>query len=151
MKRVKIFICSISAVVLILAFFYEYYLGYMPCDLCLYQRVPYFLLIATTFIRNEKIFKYLSSALLFCSIILSVYHTQVESGILPDNCAKKIKHSSSSEEIIKQITKIERPTCGSVNVKILNISMSTWNLVLSIFLMLFLFPYSHIQKIYKRR
>ena len=143
----RILTLSLSSIALITAFFYEYYLGLMSCDLCIYQRIPYFLLIGISLIKNDKVFKYLSNFILLCSIALSLSHTQVESGVLPDNCAKKIKHSFSSKEIIKQLNKVERPSCSSINAKIFNVSMSTWNAVFSTFLILVI----ALWNFYKRR
>jgi disulfide bond formation protein DsbB len=150
MPKIRIIVGSLSTLALLMAFFYEYYLGYMPCDLCIYERIPYFLLIIISLIKNEKIFKNLSLFVLFCSIGMSVYHTQIESGVLPDNCAKKIKHSFSSEDIVKQINKVEKPSCGVVSAKIFDISMSTWNALFSIllFAMIYLFSSSNLKNRY---
>jgi disulfide bond formation protein DsbB len=134
MPKIRIIVGSLSTLALLVAFFYEYYLGYMPCDLCIYERIPYFLLIGISLIKNEKVFKNLSMFVLLYSIGTSVYHTQIESGLLPDNCAKKIKHSFSSTDIIKQINKVEKPSCGVVSAKIFDISMSTWNALFSVLL-----------------
>ena len=132
---IRIFIGSSSCAALFVAFFYEYYLGYMPCDICLYQRIPYFLLVfISIFARSEKIFRILSIIILLCSTLLSIYHMQVENGLIADSCAKKITHSLSSEEIVKQINSVERPSCSVINVKISGISMSALNGLFSIFL-----------------
>ena len=139
MLKIRIIVGSLSTLALLTAFFYEYYLGYMPCDLCIYERIPYFLLIGISLIENKKVYKNLSMFILFCSIGMSIYHTQIESGVLPDSCAKKIKHSFSSADIIKQINKVEKPSCGVVSAKIFDISMSTWNALFSILLLVMIY------------
>ena len=139
MLKIRIIVGSLSTLALLTAFFYEYYLGYMPCDLCIYERIPYFLLIGISLIENKKVYKNLSMFILFCSIGMSIYHTQIESGVLPDSCAKKIKHSFSSADILKQINKVEKPSCGVVSAKIFDISMSTWNALFSILLLVMIY------------
>ena len=54
----------------------------MPCKLCTYQRVPYYLLIVVGFINifSKKYFKYLYLILIiliFTELILSGYHSLV--------------------------------------------------------------------------
>ena len=44
-RKLFLTIFLISFIALISAYFIEYVLGYQPCNLCLYERVPYFLAI----------------------------------------------------------------------------------------------------------
>ncbi len=46
--RWGLFFLAASAVILGGAYFFEYALGYQPCELCLYQRYPYMLIIVAS-------------------------------------------------------------------------------------------------------
>ena len=55
------FIFLVSIIALVSAFFIEYILGHQPCNLCVLERIPYFLAIVIVlfnfkFIQFEKIF-----------------------------------------------------------------------------------------------
>ena len=93
-----IFIFSIFSISF--ALYLEFVLGYMPCKLCTYQRIPYYLLIIIGFINifSKKYFKYLYLVLItliLSELILSGYHSLVtfeiikysgcESTILPSD------------------------------------------------------------------
>jgi disulfide bond formation protein DsbB len=75
-----IFIFSIFSISF--ALYLEFFLGYMPCKLCTYQRIPYYLLIIIGFINifSKKYFKYLYLVLItliLSELILSGYHSLV--------------------------------------------------------------------------
>ena len=73
----------ISIVSLILAFFIEYVLGHLPCNLCLIERVPYglavILLILNYFFKKNEKFTILLLTLIFSfSFLISFYHLGIE-------------------------------------------------------------------------
>ena len=51
----------ISFIALVSAYFIEYILGHQPCNLCVYERIPYFLAILIVLInyKYNKLEKYL--------------------------------------------------------------------------------------------
>ena len=65
----------ISFVALVSAYLIEYVLGYQPCNLCLYERVPYFLAILIVLInyKYDKLEKYF--ILLLAIIFFYSYNT----------------------------------------------------------------------------
>ena len=44
-KTILNIIFYICIIILCIAYFIEYVLGYQPCNLCLYERIPYFIAI----------------------------------------------------------------------------------------------------------
>ena len=78
-KTVLNIILFISIFALVSAYFIEYVLGYKPCNLCLIERLPYFLAIIIIFLglslnRFEK-FTFISLGLIFASAsILSFWN-----------------------------------------------------------------------------
>ena len=77
----------ISLIALISAFFIEYILGHQPCNLCLIERIPYFvsigLIILNYSFRVNQQFIVLLLILTFTfSLIISFYHFGIEQGFL---------------------------------------------------------------------
>ena len=80
----------ISFIALISAYFIEYVLGHQPCNLCVYERIPYFLAILIVLInyKYNKLEKYLilSLAIIFLiATILSLYHLGIEQGFIQES------------------------------------------------------------------
>ena len=78
-KNLFIGIFLISFIALVSAYFIEYILSHQPCNLCLYERIPYFLAILITLInyKYNKLEKYLVlllAIIFLISTILSLYH-----------------------------------------------------------------------------
>ena len=73
-----IFIFSILAICF--AFFLQYFLGHQPCKLCIYQRIPYYIvvLVSVLYLVFKKYFKIYYSLLIFLLLsefFISNYHT----------------------------------------------------------------------------
>ena len=49
-KKFYIIIFIVSLLSLVVALYIEFFLGYLPCKLCIYQRVPYLVAIFVTFL-----------------------------------------------------------------------------------------------------
>ena len=138
-------ILYISSISLISAYFIEYILGYQPCNLCLIQRIPYvlsiFLLIINFFFKKNQKFIILLLILIFSfSIILSFYHFGIEQGFFEESSVCGLKNTSniiSKEEILKQLQE-KTVSCKDVTFTIFGISLTTYNILLSIILVILL-------------
>ena len=128
----------ISLIVIVIVLIAEFYFSLLPCELCVYQRFPYIvviifaaLAIGSGFYDKQKI------ALLFASIFLvssflAFYHSGVEYGLwsyggcakqaLPDTLEKF--HSSLAHPMPK--------SCNEIEWTIFNLSISIYNGVLSL-------------------
>jgi disulfide bond formation protein DsbB len=130
---------------LLSAYFVEYILGYKPCALCLYQRVPYFLiivisLISVTFKRPYKIGSALLLISIFSSIVISGYHSGVERKIFNelDSCKKDyLEPTMRVEDYLNFINKKEAVSCSDIPFKILGLSMANYNFIINIFMLYF--------------
>ena len=136
-----IFIFSIFSISF--ALYLEFFLGYMPCKLCTYQRIPYYLLIVIGFINifSKKYFTYLYIlliALILGELILSGYHSLVtfeifkysgcESAILPSDITQ-LKEALLSDNLVVD--------CSNANLKYFGIPLSIYNFLFSnIFLLI---------------
>ena len=132
-------ILFVSFVALISAFFIEYILGHQPCNLCILERIPYviaivIILLNYKFSQFEKIFLVLLVIVFLTATILSVYHFGIEQGFIEESLVCDLKNGSeatSKEEILKQLQE-QKVSCKDVTFKILGLSLTTYNIVISI-------------------
>jgi disulfide bond formation protein DsbB len=134
----------ISIIALSSAFFIEYILGYQPCNLCILERIPYLLaliiiVINYKFINLEKYF-ILSLILIFLvATILSLYHLGIEQGFIEESLVCDLKNSSnllSKEDILRQLQE-KNVSCKDVTFKILGLSLTSYNIIISILIVYF--------------
>ena len=129
----------ISIIALSSAFFIEYVLGHQPCNLCILERIPYviaivIILLNYKFYQFEKIFLVLLVIVFLTATILSVYHFGIEQGFIEESLVCDLKNGSeatSKEEILKQLQE-QRVSCKDVTFKIFGLSLTTYNIVISI-------------------
>jgi disulfide bond formation protein DsbB len=127
------------------AFFIEYILGHQPCNLCLMQRIPYILsiiLISLNFFskKNEKFIIILLTLVFSFSLIISFYHFGIERGFFEESSVCGLKNTSdiiSKEEILKQL-QVKNISCKDVTFKIFGLSLTTFNMIISLFLLIIL-------------
>ena len=134
-------ILFVSFVALISAFFIEYVLGHQPCNLCILERIPYLvailiILLNYKFSQFEKLFLVLLIIVFLTATILSVYHFGIEQGFIEESLVCDLENSSgmtSKEEILKQLQE-QKVSCKDVTFKIFGLSLTTYNIVISIFI-----------------
>ena len=132
-------ILFVSFVALMSAFFIEYVLGHQPCNLCILERIPYvvaivIILLNYKFSQFEKIFLVLLVIVFLTATILSVYHFGIEQGFIEESLVCDLKDGSettSKEEILKQLQE-QKVSCKDVTFKIFGLSLTTYNIVISI-------------------
>lgn len=132
-------ILFVSFVALLSAFFIEYVLGHQPCNLCILERIPYviaivIILLNYKFSQFEKIYLVLLIIVFLTATILSVYHFGIEQGFIEESLVCDLKNGSeaiSKEEILKQLQE-QKVSCKDVTFKIFGLSLTTYNIVISI-------------------
>ena len=131
----------ISFIALISAYFIEYILGHQPCDLCVYERIPYFLAILIVLInyKYNKLEKYLilSLAIIFLiATILSLYHLGIEQGFIQESLLCDLEKGVNivdKDEILKQLQQ-KSISCKDVTFKIFGLSLTSYNIIISLLL-----------------
>ena len=131
----------ISFIALISAYFIEYILGHQPCNLCVYERIPYFLAILIVLInyKYNKLEKYLilSLAIIFLiATILSLYHLGIEQGFIQESLLCDLEKGANivdKDEILKQLQQ-KSISCKDVTFKIFGLSLTNYNIVISLLL-----------------
>ena len=134
----------ISIVALASAFFIEYILGHQPCNLCILERIPYLLAIIIItlnykFIHMEKNLILLLILIFLAATILSLYHLGIEQGFIEESLVCDLKNGSnllSKEDILKQLQE-KNVSCKDVTFKILGLSLTSYNIIISILIVYF--------------
>lgn len=135
----------ISLISLISAFYIEYILGHQPCNLCLIERIPYglsiILIILNYFVgKNEQFIILLLIIIFSFSAIISFYHFGIEQGFFEESAVCGLKDAPniiSKEELLKQLEKIS-VSCKDVTFRIFNFSLTTFNIIISLILVILL-------------
>ena len=133
------FIFLVSIIALVSAFFIEYILGHQPCNLCVLERIPYFLTIIIVllnykFIQFERFFILLLAIVFLAGTILSLYHLGIEQGFIQESLVCDLKNVSgllSKEEILKQLQE-KNVSCKDVTFKIFGLSLTSYNILISL-------------------
>ena len=149
-KKFYIIIFSLSSFSLIAALYVEYILGFKPCILCIYQRIPYaiaILISLTAFlIGNRNILLLILGLTFLVGILLSGYHVSIEKGIIEPlfSCTGENIKSLEKEEILKSLNNIQ-PDCRNVDFSIFGVSLATLNFIISFVLtivIVYIFKYA---------
>ena len=132
-------ILLISIIALISTFFIEHILGHQPCNLCILERIPYFLAIIVIllnhkFIEFEKFFILFLTIIFLFGTVLSLYHLGIEQGLIQESLVCDLKSGSnllSKEEILKQLQE-KSVSCKDVTFKMFGLSLTSYNILISI-------------------
>jgi len=135
----------ISLISIFSAFFIEYVLGHLPCNLCLIERIPYglciFLIILNYFVKKNEKFIILLLILIFCfSFIISLYHFGIEQGLINESAVCGLRGSTdinSKEELLKQL-QVKNISCKDVTFRIFGFSLTTFNIIISLIFVILL-------------
>ena len=125
----------ISLLSLIIALYIEYVMGIKPCKLCLYQRIPYLILLFISILgysyNKKSLWIYLSILVFFLSAIVSGYHVGIENGIFEELKVCKNDLNVLNKEDLLNSLKNQNISCKEVPIKLFNLSLATINLILS--------------------
>ena len=137
-KSLKL-ILFLSIFALVSAYFIQYILGHQPCNLCLFERVPYLssiiiILSCFYFKKFEKISLILLSLIFFFATILSFYHFGIEQGFIKESLVCNLSVGDNfinPEELLKNLK--EKPiSCKDVTFRLFGLSLATINIFISL-------------------
>ena len=134
----------ISIIALSSAFFIEYFLGHQPCNLCVLERIPYLLALIIIvlnykFINLENYFILSLIFIFLTATFLSLYHLGIEQGFIEESLICDLKNGSnllSKEDILRQLQE-KNVSCKDVTFKILGLSLTNYNIIISILIVYF--------------
>ena len=134
-------ILFISIIALSSAYFIEYILNYKPCNLCIFERIPYFassiLIVLNLYSKRFEKFTFGILSIIFAiGTIISFYHFGIEQGFFEESfvCISDEKiNNLAKEDLLKSLQKTT-VSCKQVDFKLFGLSLATINTFLSIVL-----------------
>jgi disulfide bond formation protein DsbB len=130
-----------SVFALIAAYFIQYVLKHQPCNLCLIERIPYFLsiiIISIFFITTkfEKLSLIILSLIFFSATLISFYHFGIEQGFVKESlvCNLNVESNNLSKEALLNQLKTMPVSCKDVTFKIFGLSLATFNIFITLIL-----------------
>jgi disulfide bond formation protein DsbB len=138
-------VCAGAVATIAAVFVFQYGLGYQPCQLCYYQRLPYYVgiplaLIAAGLPRTQARARAIALGLLVLVFLVSaglaIHHAGVEwrwwAG--PAGCSAAADQSGSINDFMKQLNSVRVVSCTDAAWRFLGLSMAGWNVVVSLIL-----------------
>ena len=144
-KRAALLLLILAAAAIAAAWVFEAF-GYLPCELCLKQRIAYYAgvplaaLVAAITLRGEGspargvlAAGFIGVALIFAaSALLGVYHSGVEWGFWPGpaECTGDFR-AAPGGNLLEQLKTVKVVRCDAVAIRIIGLSLAGWNAVVS--------------------
>ena len=132
-------ILSFSIFSLLAAYFIEYILGHQPCNLCLIERIPYFvsivIILLFIFIQKfERFFLIILSITFIIAFVISFYHFGIEQGFIKESLVCDLNSNNADltkEALLNQLQEVT-VSCKDATFKILGFSLATINIFTSL-------------------
>tara|TARA_B100000686_G_C16360540_1_gene747482 strand:- start:156 stop:659 length:504 start_codon:yes stop_codon:yes gene_type:complete len=123
----------------------EYIFNIYPCDMCLYQRYPYYFIVTIFIIfsfskKNFNLYFYLLSELaILYGLFYSVWHVGIENKLFdgPSGCSTILEKTNSTADLKNQILSQDIVICSEVTWAFFGISAATINTILLLFIFFF--------------
>jgi len=93
-----------------------------------------------TLIKNERLIILLLALIFVFSLIISFYHFGIEQGLFEESAVCGLKNALnviSKEELLKQL-QIKTISCKDVTFRIFGFSLTAFNMIISLILVIFL-------------
>jgi disulfide bond formation protein DsbB len=140
-KKILFILLILVSLILSSAFIIEHKLGHQPCNLCIYERIPYFLsifLIANIWLTNfyERETLFILSLIFIISAGLAFYHFGIEQSYFEESLvctAENLSENISKKELLEKLSQ-NIVSCKDVSFRIFGFSLASINTILSIIL-----------------
>ncbi|WP_339048361.1 disulfide bond formation protein B [Candidatus Mesenet endosymbiont of Phosphuga atrata] len=146
-KKVQLTFFLSSLLALASVYLLQFVFGIIPCKLCLYERIPYFVVMMLSLfslLRTYKIVIYIMFFSYSVGAIISFYHVGLELHWFSDilSCARKFDTLSFDAIKGSLLDSSYVATCDRPHI-LLGLSIAQWNLIYSVFwLIINLFLYN---------
>jgi disulfide bond formation protein DsbB len=143
--RAALFVFAVASATILGAWAFQL-AGYAPCDLCLKQRIAYYIgipvALLTLFVTSRRRLGSHRAARLglaaltlifLASALFGAYHAGVEWGFWPGpaDCTGTLEKAGSMNDFMKQLQTTKVVRCDAVAIRILGLSLAGWNAVIS--------------------
>jgi disulfide bond formation protein DsbB len=141
-RLVAMLIFLLAAATIAGAFAYES-IGYLPCELCYKERVPYYAAFALAPLAGfaaqtgraglARAAFLLMSLLFLGDTVLSMYHSGVEWKIFagPSDCSGALSTAASVDDFMKQLQTVKVVRCDEPTLWVLGLTLANWNVLVS--------------------
>jgi disulfide bond formation protein DsbB len=133
---------TLSFVILTTAFTIQYIFGYQPCNLCIIERIPYALAIIILILnfkfKKDQVFYSVLLLLIFLfSFLISLYHLGIEQNLINESsvCGSNGINLITKDEVLKSLQE-KRVSCKDVTFRIFGLSLTTYNMMISLLMFL---------------
>lgn len=115
----------------------QYAFGFEPCQLCQYQRIPYWALIILSLMAlivpgiDQRGAAWIVPAIFACGAVLAFYHVGVEQHWWASACTAQGNLSMSFDDFRAGPLKPILKSCDTVDWTLFGLSMATYNMALS--------------------
>ena len=132
-------IITLCLLTIISAYIIEIFAKVPPCKLCIYQRIPYLIIILLGFVffffKKEIIFLYLSLLIFFVNFFISFFHSLVERKLISYNvgCSSSSENFEDIESLRMSLENTPIAKCDEITFSIFGLSLANLNLIILIF------------------
>ncbi len=126
---------------------FQYIGGYVPCELCYTQRLPYyyaampagFLALIVSMIGRPallvRLLLLVTALALITTAAIGAYHSGVEWGFWPGPAACGAVGDSVTKDagnLLSSLAKTKPPSCDEAALRVLGLSMAGWNVIVAL-------------------
>ena len=135
-------ITSLCLLTIISAYIVEIFAKVPPCKLCIYQRIPYVIIIfvgiVSLIFKKEVIFLYLSLLIFVINFFISFFHSLVERKLINYDvgCSSSNENFEDIESLRMSLENTPIAKCDEITFSIFGLSLANINLII---LILFIF------------
>lgn len=128
-------ITTLCLLTIISAYIIEIIAKVPPCKLCVYQRIPYFIIIFAGFIsfifKKEIIFLYISLFTFFVNFCVSIFHSLVERKLISYNigCSSSNENFEDIESLRMSLENTPIAKCDEIIFSIFGLSLANINFI----------------------
>ena len=121
------------------AYIIEIFAKVPPCKLCIYQRIPYFIIIfvgiVSLIFKKEIIFLYFSLFIFFINFVISFFHSLVERKLISYDvgCSSSNENFEDIESLRMSLENTPIAKCDEIIFSIFGLSLANINLIVLIF------------------
>lgn len=150
-RRLTLFAAAafvVASMTILIAWAFQLIGGYLPCPLCLEQRVPYYVgipiallaiwLAAVGRVSTSRVLLFGFAAVMAYGLYLGVYQAGAEWGFWPGptDCATADTSIRTAGNMLETLSQTRVISCTEPALRILGLSFAGWNAVVSAFLVL---------------
>ena len=135
-KKYFLIVFIVSSFILISAYALELFFNHPPCNLCEYQRAPYFLLLLISLLSIKLKKNWLKLVSLLCfsvSLIISGFHSLVERKLVNFDigCTSTGSNIDNIEDLRNFLEQTPLIKCDEISFSIIGLSLANLNFVIS--------------------